>query len=320
MEMGFGDLSLFNNSIGSLPMDYGAGVQHQQTGQTTAPWDAAFYPESTFAPHNNNQHQQETDLGRSDTVKASNYATVNRKISKGSQKHRRAYSSTADLHEVPPEPLMFMDESTANPYEFEHFDRPGSASSGCSVGGDLGHGFPDPCTSNPNPPDVFAPSQLSRVKSARRHSFPVSAASPDAYGTESSEDFEMDYEQPPAGHYSITGSVSAAGRSGFPASSSSSGIVAAAAAAAAASSKDPSMPAMSNTLAVIKAQAFGTVRKSRVRARRSGADSAAKVAMEALQARGLGMGLDVDLDLSPTGSGETSVSGRRQRQRKDEPS
>ncbi len=317
MEMGFNDISLFNPSIGSLPMDYGTSVQHQPAGQATAAWDTTFYPESTFASQNNNRHQQqqETDLGRSDTVKASNYSTINRKISKGSQKHRRAYSSTADLHEMPPETSLFIEDhaTTANPYEFERFNRPGSASSGYSVGGDLGHGFPE--SSSSNPPGTFAPSQLSRVKSTRRHSFPVSAASPDAYGTESSEDFEMDYEQPPA-HYSITGASS--GREGFP--TSSSGIAAAAAAAAAASSKDPSMPPMSNTLAVIKAQAFGTVRKSRVRARRSGADSAAKVAMEALQARGLGMGLEIELDLPPTASGETSVSGRRQRQRKDEPS
>ncbi|KAF8308026.1 hypothetical protein DL93DRAFT_1964922 [Clavulina sp. PMI_390] len=52
---------------------------------------------------------------------------------------------------------------------------------------------------------------------------------------------------------------------------------------------------MSQTLAAIKAQAFGTSRKARTRAKRPGADSAARVAVEALQARGEGLGLDVDL-------------------------
>ena len=40
---------------------------------------------------------------------------------------------------------------------------------------------------------------------------------------------------------------------------------------------------------------IGTSRKARTRAKRPGADSAAKVAMEALQARAQGLGLDVDL-------------------------
>lgn len=63
---------------------------------------------------------------------------------------------------------------------------------------------------------------------------------------------------------------------------------------------------MSSTLAAIKAQAFGTSRKARTRAKRPGADSAAKVAMEALQARAQGLGLDVDLRVdadSSSGSG-----------------
>jgi len=58
---------------------------------------------------------------------------------------------------------------------------------------------------------------------------------------------------------------------------------------------DQSQVPMSSTLAMIKAQAFGTSRKARTRAKRPGADSAAKVAMEALQARAQGLGLDVDL-------------------------
>jgi hypothetical protein len=50
---------------------------------------------------------------------------------------------------------------------------------------------------------------------------------------------------------------------------------------------------LSNTLAVIKAQAFGTVRKTRTKTKRTGADAAANVAMEVLRARALGLGLDM---------------------------
>ena len=73
---------------------------------------------------------------------------------------------------------------------------------------------------------------------------------------------------------------------------------------------DPSQVPMSNTLAMIKAQAFGKSRKARTRAKRPGADSAAKVAMEALQARGQGLGLDVDLavDNDPQNVGGANVS------------
>ncbi|KAG6851049.1 hypothetical protein H0H93_002941 [Arthromyces matolae] len=47
-------------------------------------------------------------------------------------------------------------------------------------------------------------------------------------------------------------------------------------------------PALSGTLAVIKAQAFGALRRTRTRTKRT-ADGAAKVAMNVLEARGLGM-------------------------------
>ena len=51
---------------------------------------------------------------------------------------------------------------------------------------------------------------------------------------------------------------------------------------------------MSNTLAVIKAQAFGNVRKTRTRAKKvGGSGEAAKAALEVLEARGLGLGLDI---------------------------
>ena len=52
----------------------------------------------------------------------------------------------------------------------------------------------------------------------------------------------------------------------------------------------PGAPPLSGTLAVIKAQAFGALRRTRSRAKK-GADSAAKVALEALEARGIDMGV-----------------------------
>ncbi|KAI0312627.1 hypothetical protein OF83DRAFT_1250170 [Amylostereum chailletii] len=54
-------------------------------------------------------------------------------------------------------------------------------------------------------------------------------------------------------------------------------------------SPSPGGVPMSGTLAVIKAQAFGALR--RTRGRKRGADDVAKVAMEALEARGIGMGV-----------------------------
>ncbi|KAG8875902.1 hypothetical protein FRB97_004638 [Tulasnella sp. 331] len=52
--------------------------------------------------------------------------------------------------------------------------------------------------------------------------------------------------------------------------------------------------ALSNTLAVIKAQAFGNVRKTRARNKRTSASAgAAKAAVEILEARGLSLGIDI---------------------------
>lgn len=60
------------------------------------------------------------------------------------------------------------------------------------------------------------------------------------------------------------------------------------------SNSDAAAAAMSNTLAVIKAQAFGNVRKTRARAKKNPASGdAAKAALEILEARGLGLGLDI---------------------------
>ncbi|KAG5350988.1 ATP-dependent RNA helicase DRS1 [Termitomyces sp. T112] len=53
-------------------------------------------------------------------------------------------------------------------------------------------------------------------------------------------------------------------------------------------SPSPAPPVLSGTLAVIKAQAFGALRRTRARTKRS-SEGAAKVAMNVLEARGLGM-------------------------------
>lgn len=55
-------------------------------------------------------------------------------------------------------------------------------------------------------------------------------------------------------------------------------------------SPSPTTPPISGTLAVIKAQAFGALRRTRTRTKKS-SDGAAKVAMEVLEARGMGMGV-----------------------------
>ncbi|KAG6335276.1 hypothetical protein ID866_3805 [Astraeus odoratus] len=55
-------------------------------------------------------------------------------------------------------------------------------------------------------------------------------------------------------------------------------------------SPSPSAPPISGTLAVIKAQAFGALRRTRTRTKKS-SEGAAKVAMEVLEARGIGMGV-----------------------------
>ncbi|KAF5375103.1 hypothetical protein D9758_000259 [Tetrapyrgos nigripes] len=54
-------------------------------------------------------------------------------------------------------------------------------------------------------------------------------------------------------------------------------------------SPSPGMAPLSGTLAVIKAQAFGALRRTRVRSRKS-TDGPAKVALDVLEARGIGMG------------------------------
>ena len=55
-------------------------------------------------------------------------------------------------------------------------------------------------------------------------------------------------------------------------------------------SPSPSSPPISGTLAVIKAQAFGALRRTRTRQKKAG-EGASRVAMEALESRAFGMGL-----------------------------
>lgn len=68
-------------------------------------------------------------------------------------------------------------------------------------------------------------------------------------------------------------------------------------------SPSPVAPALSCTVAVIKAQAFGALRRTRTRTKRS-TETAARVAHDVLEARGIGLGhrrresQDDDLDLS----------------------
>lgn len=55
-------------------------------------------------------------------------------------------------------------------------------------------------------------------------------------------------------------------------------------------SPSPGSPQICGTLAVIKAQAFGALRRTRTRSKRS-SEGAAKAAVEALEARGIGLGI-----------------------------
>ncbi|KAH9946631.1 anaphase-promoting complex, cyclosome, subunit 4-domain-containing protein [Amylocystis lapponica] len=57
-------------------------------------------------------------------------------------------------------------------------------------------------------------------------------------------------------------------------------------------SPSPGPPPICGTLAVIKAQAFGALRRTRTRTKKS-SEGAAKAAVEALEARGIGMGISV---------------------------
>jgi hypothetical protein len=58
-------------------------------------------------------------------------------------------------------------------------------------------------------------------------------------------------------------------------------------------SPSPDTPPISGTLAVIKAQAFGALRRTRTRSKKSG-EGASRTAMEVLEARGIGLGVGIN--------------------------
>lgn len=73
---------------------------------------------------------------------------------------------------------------------------------------------------------------------------------------------------------------------------STSTVAAPTAASPTSRSPSPGTPPISGTLAVIKAQAFGALRRTRARTKKS-SDGASRAAMEVLEARGIGMGVGV---------------------------
>lgn len=58
-------------------------------------------------------------------------------------------------------------------------------------------------------------------------------------------------------------------------------------------------PPMSNTLAMIKAQAFGSLRRTRPKPKKT-AETASKAAVDVLNARGIGMGVQQPSEVRPT--------------------
>ncbi|KAF8591839.1 hypothetical protein K439DRAFT_1626350 [Ramaria rubella] len=70
-------------------------------------------------------------------------------------------------------------------------------------------------------------------------------------------------------------------------------------------------PPMSNTLAVIKAQAFGSLRRTRTRTKKP-SDTGSKVAIDILEARGIGMGVQpASAHTASSGSGPRGHSKRK---------
>lgn len=121
---------------------------------------------------------------------------------------------------------------------------------------------------NPNPNPNTVPAPYSRVDN-------------------SSNDRESDESESAASHHDPTTLVRQR-RSTAPAGTTS-----------ARTSRSPSpAPPISGTLAVIKAQAFGALRRSRGRSRRS-SEGAAKAAVEALSARGLALGINLPANTNP---------------------
>ena len=69
-------------------------------------------------------------------------------------------------------------------------------------------------------------------------------------------------------------------------------------------------PPISSTLAVIKAQAFGALRRTRARPKKA-TEGAAKVALEVLEARGIGLGIGAGLGGGGSGSGAQGPANKR---------
>ena len=345
IQMGFDELNLYGNPMTALPSG----------GPGSSPWNAGFM--GPAEQQQVKQEQQETDLGRSDTVKASDPRHLHRRV----QSHGQATSSLPSIPQTqsieqqqqqqqqqqapqqpppqqPHEMYNQMVEDPSSSYEFDPYgvaaqrnSRPGSsASSLFSNEGELGHHYHHThpqlhqhqqqqhiqaelddgayysSEGDFNDLDYMegmesGPGGLALVDSLMVPSQPGAGFAPGmdpaAMGLSSSpmnsnlSSGGSPFGGQPPGAFGTPG-----GTALFPDNVSGNmsvgmgnpslgGIV----------GGDPHQVPMSSTLAMIKAQAFGTSRKARTRAKRPGADSAAKVAMEALQARAHGLGLDVDL-------------------------
>ncbi|KIO23928.1 hypothetical protein M407DRAFT_26629 [Tulasnella calospora MUT 4182] len=154
----------------------------------------------------------------------------------------------------------------------------------------------DPNMPPPTYPTSYNSYALNDFTASHRRSLTSSTLALDSVGSDS-----MDYTTLDAASLDDSKDNSARARrrhtySSFPAPASSSSRSAPGGRTSAKSSRSNSdaAAAMSNTLAVIKAQAFGNVRKTRARAKKHPASGdAAKAALEILEARGLGLGLDI---------------------------
>jgi hypothetical protein len=356
LQMGFDELNLYGAPMTALPSG----------GPGSSPWNPGFM--GPAEQQQVKQEQQETDLGRSDTVKASDPRHLHRRV----QSHGQATSPLPSIpqqtqsmeqqqqqqqQQPPPqqphEMYNQMVEDPSSSYEFDPYgvaaqrnSRPGSsASSLFSNEGDLGHHYHHThpqlhqhqqqhlqselddgayYSSEGDFNDIdymegmeSGPGGLALVDSLMVPSQPgggfAPGMDPTAMGLSSSPMNSTlsgsgspfggqppgAFGAPPGGTALFPGNVSGNMSAGM-GNPSLGGIV----------GSDPHQVPMSSTLAMIKAQAFGTSRKARTRAKRPGADSAAKVAMEVLQARAHGLGLDVDLgvDKNAQDVGGASVS------------
>ena len=354
----FDDLNLYGNAMAALPSG----------GPGPSPWNAGFIGPGDQQQQQVKQEQQETDLGRSDTVKASDSRHA----------HRRSHLPTSPLPSIPQTQAQSMEqqqqqqqqqpqqqpppqqphemynqmvEDPTSSFEFDPYgvaaqrnSRPGSsASSLFSNEGDVGHhyhhthpqlhqhqqqhmpaemedgayyssegdfndldymegmeGGPGGMTlvdslMVPSHPGGFGPGMDPAAIGLSSSPMNSNLSGGSTFGGQPPDAFSASPGVNAMFPGNLTGNMSA-GMGG----TTLGGV----------GGTDPQQIPMSSTLAMIKAQAFGTSRKARTRAKRAGADSAAKVAMEALQARAHGLGLDVDLagENDPQNIGGASVS------------